>query len=1068
MRIVGLHVIVMVGICWGILFSVTSAAEAPLAQPLVVEGKFGTALDAARSAAEAKSLPEYKKLPLTVELWCKLNGSSDFNILIAQEPKESSDHWELYTENNGAGTLSAFLPGMTPSIIKSPKAIADGRWHYVAMVLEANSIVLCADGKEVVKSAISKNPAGNVVSGGLSIGMAVHAGNPIGCDGILDDVRLSKITREIHDIPNTPLQADAHTIGLWSFDLGKDVKEFADASNLANPMRVQSFLSLSEADRVSYKAGPAPWDSQAEVVPLAVGAVELPRVASPVILDGPWELVEGGAAEERLSSKWDRPLPAVVPGSVHTALLQAGVIPFPYHGRNQEIAREWSFKTYWYKKTFLRPPKGQDHLLVFDGVCNRCTVWLNGKQLGSHEGMFDPIEFPLDGVLQDENTLIVKLDPAIDWQQTVVFNNSYGWHYSKFPPLGIWRAVKVCGKPAVEVRDLFLATRDAKSGLIDLMATLSGSQNGLGGKLRGVLEPENFAGSACHFEYPVNAGVNTKNIHLQLTVPNPQLWWPVDLGKPNLYKLKTAFLPEGGGAVDLQQITFGIRTIQMAPVNGRPHPKLYDWTFVINGQPTFIKGAGWCTCDAMMDFSRARYDRLLTLAAAEHNQMLRAWGSGMVETDDFYDLCDRKGIMVMQEWPTAWESHLTQPFDMLERTVREGILRLRSHPSLAIYTGGNESVKQPFGKAIDMMGRLNIELDGTRDFHRGEPWGGSRHDYDVYWGGAHLDHSFVQTAVFYGEFGIASYPCYESVQRFLPDGEKSLWPPPPDGSFAYHTPIFNTSEDLNRLTKMSQYFTTGKTMERFVVGTQLAQTVGVRHALERARSRWPECTGALYYKLNDNSPAASWSTVDWYGAPKISHYLIQDSFAPLTAVALFSKATSFGEPLSLPVFLLDDADVLHDGSWNVFIRAYGADLKQIKQSQYHGEGSIGKVARLGEFTLTAEQSKTSPLLVTADVLQKGVLAKRNYYFTNFETDKDCLFDLPRTKLAMQIRKGKVVVKNEGTLPAVGVEISLPGHLEELSVENNYFWLEPGETKTVSVNMTEGLSVKAWNAETVGL
>jgi beta-mannosidase len=255
-------------------------------------------------------------------------------------------------------------------------------------------------------------------------------------------------------------------------------------------------------------------------------------------------------------------------------------------------------------------------------------------------------------------------------------------------------------------------------------------------------------------------------------------------------------------------------------------------------------------------------------------------------------------------------------------------------------------------------------------------------------------------------------------------------------------------------------------MERFIVGTQLAQAVGVRHALERARTRWPDCTGALYYKLNDNSPAASWATVDWYGAPKISHYLIQDSFAPLTAVAIFPKATSHGEPLALPVFLLDDADVLCAGEWDVVVRAYGSDLKPIKQMQYPGKGSIGKAARLGEFMLSAEQTKTAPLFVTTEVRQNGALMKRNYYFTNFEPAKDCLFDLPKTKLAAKAQDGNVAVRNEGTLSAVGVEISLPGRSHEFSAEDNYFWLEPGETKAVPVNMADGLSVKAWNAETV--
>jgi beta-mannosidase len=252
-------------------------------------------------------------------------------------------------------------------------------------------------------------------------------------------------------------------------------------------------------------------------------------------------------------------------------------------------------------------------------------------------------------------------------------------------------------------------------------------------------------------------------------------------------------------------------------------------------------------------------------------------------------------------------------------------------------------------------------------------------------------------------------------------------------------------------------------MERFIIGTQLAQGVGVRHALERARSRWPECTGALYYKLNDNCPAASWSTVDWFGAAKISHHLIQRSFSPLLGIAVFSKASSKGEALALPIFLLDDADALRDSTWEVQVRAYGSDLKQIKEQHFSGRGSIKKVAELGEFSLTAEQTNTAPLLVVVDVMRNGKLAQRNDYVTNFLAVEDCLFKLPQTRLHMRIAGHKVSVSNRGAAPGVGVHLTRKGHADTFTADQNYFWLEPGETRVCEVNETEGLGVAAWNA-----
>ena len=186
----------------------------------------------------------------------------------------------------------------------------------------------------------------------------------------------------------------------------------------------------------------------------------------------------------------------------------------------------------------------------------------------------------------------------------------------------------------------------------------------------------------------------------------------------------------------------------------------------------FVKGTGWCTMDSSMDFSRARYDRFLTLARLQHVQMLRGWGSGMPETDDFYDLCDRKGILVLQEWPTAWDSHLVQPYDVLEETVRLNTLRLRNHPSLAMYGGGNES-GNPFGKAIDMMGRYAVELDGTRAVPPRRAVGRQPAQLRLLLGPPaprpQPEHDGARSSA---SSAWPACPSYESVLRYLPEDEK--------------------------------------------------------------------------------------------------------------------------------------------------------------------------------------------------------------------------------------------------------------------------------------------------------
>ena len=672
--------------------------------------------------------------------------------------------------------------------------------------------------------------------------------------------------------------------------------------------------SLDEIEREEFAPRFTPWDAEPELVVLDDSPITHPLGMGVLSLDGAWQLAEGGKLADRLGGEWTDAIPANVPGSVHTALVEAGIIPDPSFGLNQAIARQESFKTWWMRRDFPCPASLRGDALMFEGVANRCTVWLNGKMLGGHEGMFGGPDFDIAGLLQADNTLIVRLEPIPfeswnpsgtnpdnngSWMRTVVFNNVYGWHYSNLPSLGIWRSVSIRDKPSVRMDHPFAKTADAQAGIVELALQFVGDAEGWSGTLSGSVEPENFAGRRYAFKYPVESDAGELKKSLRFQVPDPKLWWPVDMGEQNLYRVTLSFLPDGAGEADVHSFTLGLRTIAMAPLPQGPQPDLYNWTFLINGEPMFIKGTNWCTLDPLMDFRRERYERFIKLAAMQHIQMLRPWGSGMPETDDFYDLCDRYGILVMQEWPTAWNSHVTQPYGMLEETVRRNTLRIRNRPSLAMYGAGNES-GQPFGPAIDMMGRLSIELDDTRPYHRAEPWGGSLHNYNCYWQREHLDHNLNMTSIFFGEFGLACSPVYESLMRYLPEDEKDLWPPREDGAFAYHTAVFNKYEGVSRLTQYANYFVPADcSLEDYTIGSQLSQAVGIRHTLERARCRWPESTGALYYKLTDNYPAASWACIDWYGAPKIGHYFFQDAFAPLHACALFNSLNNMGTPASL-------------------------------------------------------------------------------------------------------------------------------------------------------------------------
>lgn len=946
-------------------------AVAPDDKPesLLGDGRFGQALTVRPGGTpliEAPARPEYRRLPLTVSCWAKFTGKDGFGFALANEPKRSGTHWEIYTQT-GTGRAAVYLPGFTPSDHISGRDIVDGQWHFLEMILEETRLQLHVDGESVLVATMKRDDSKPPVDGPLTLGSLNAEDGGVVHETWLDEVHI------VHSMTDT------------------------DPADLA-------------------------------------------------------------------AKPWPQAVSAAVPGSVHAALVKAGRLPDPVVGKNQQIAERESYKTWWMRRKFPRPRGFDRPRLVFDGVCSSCEVWLNGKSLGTHKGMFGGPSFDVTRLLQDENTLLVRLDPAEDWQNDVVFNNCYGWHYCKIPARGIWRPVRVEGSPAVSISRPFFATRDAPGGIVDVIADLDAPAGNWSGTLAVTVRPDGRDGRTHHCTKDIRSEKLSTRVHLRMTIPEPQLWWPNDLGAPDLYQATVSFAPSGGGVADVRGTTFGIRTVEMAPLPGGPRYDQYNWTFVINGRPMFVKGNNWCTMDPLMDFSRQRYERFISLAKSQHIQMFRPWGSGMPETDEFYDLCDRYGIMVMQEWPTAWNSHERQPHDVLEETVRLNTVRLRNHPSLVMW-GANNETPAPFGEAIAMMGRYSRLLDGSRPYHRAEPWGGSRHNYDCYWGGKPLDVMLELRASFWGEFGIACMPSYESVQRYLPDNEKNLWPAPPDGSFWHHTPIFNTAQDQQHQERLSALFSKPTTMKELIIGSQLSQATGVRHTLELARTRWPDCSGALYYKMNDNYPAASWSSADWYGVPKILHYVAQDSFAPLLACVIFDRYDTTGQAISLPVYLLDDADAVRNTRWKVAVRTFDGDLKGIKRLDFEGQGGIDRVRKLGDFTLSAEQNRAIPLLTVAEVSVHGKRAQRTFYWTNFERRQGCLLGLPRTTLDVKSQDEKLAVTNTGELPAVGVHIVCPRVSDRLLADDGYFWLESGETQEVNINMTEGIEgVAAWNAD----
>ncbi len=787
-------------------------------------------------------------------------------------------------------------------------------------------------------------------------------------------------------------------------------------------------------------------------------------------LDGEWKMTgDGKISELKDGAGWDNAINATVPGSIHTALFEAGVIDDPYAGDNMKNANKYGEKNWYYLRKFDYNGTGKNVKLCFEGVCNVADFYLNGKQIGSHEGMFGgPYIDVTDAVKKGENTLVVHLKPAKDYTRTVVFNCSYGWHYAKLYPLGIWQSVSIVDEPRVTLDHPFITTTDYKKGTVDLAIDAVSKDGGaVKGELTVMVVPKNFDGRSSYFKVNVNES-GSALLRYRADVPDAHLWWPNGYGEQYLYELKTYFKADDGSSYYTES-QFGIRQLDYAPLQPKETSGSYNRQFVINGVKVYMKGAGWCTIDAMMRFTREDYDRILSRAHDANINFFRSWGGGLVETDEFYDLCDEYGICIYQEWPCCWDSTKTQPADVLYETVIYGAKRLRNRPSLVVWGGGNEGDALYSDKVLNNMGKLTYETDGTRDFWRQDGGPGAsniRHDH-IWWSGDSPEHYIkIYTGTEYlnmHEYGLGAMMNRQSIAKFAAEKELSEWPIKPDGSIAYHTATFNGfygwmqtpyGHDIATHVHYASLFTDEESLDGIILGSQMSQAQADYPLAINQRIKADKNSANVIYKMNDNYPGASWSIVDWYGAPKIAYYLMQDAYRTEMAAFKADKYNTIDEingssPLSLPVYILDDTVLLKGKTTSVVMTAYDENLQIVKTEEFSGKTGQ-TVNSVGDFKLTSEQTYHTPLIITADLYVGGEFYNRTYMYYNYEYESGCLFYLPRTELQYSVSGNMVTIKNTGNVPAIGV--SLKTSKEDTFVcSDNYFILTPDQSVTVTVN-----------------
>ena len=600
-------------------------------------------------------------------------------------------------------------------------------------------------------------------------------------------------------------------------------------------------------------------------------------------------------------------LPASVPGCVHTDLLAAGLIPDPFLGRNEtEVAwvgrREWTYET---ELTAGAGPHEQTDL-VFDGLDTVAEILLDGRPLGRTRNMHRSYRFDVTGL---SGRLTVRFASAYaeaeavrgrlgerpgayaePYQYLRKMACSFGWDWG--PTLvtaGIWRPVRLERWSTARIaRVRPLVTVEDGVGQIELAVDVERS------RVEAPLTLEASAGGV-----RARARIDGTAGTVRLRVPDVRLWWPRGYGGQPLYDVELT-LSHGDEALDAWRRRTGFRTVELdtsADAHGT------GFTLVVNGERLFARGVNWIPDDVFPSrITRERYRHRLEQAAGAGVDLVRVWGGGIYEDEDFYDACDELGLLVWQDFPFACAAYPEeQPLrGEVEAEARENVVRLMPHPSLVLWNGNNENLwgfrdwdwEQGLagdswgeGYYLGVLPRVVAELDPTRPYTAGSPWSGSwrhhpndpahgtHHSWEV-WNRADYADYRRDVPRFVAEFGWQAPPAHATLRRALP-GED---PAPDSPGMLHHQKAEDGNGKLER--GLARHFAVPEgDFDRWHYLTQVNQARAVAAGVEHWRSHWPVCAGTVVWQLNDCWPVTSWAAIDGDGREKPLYHELRRLYA---------------------------------------------------------------------------------------------------------------------------------------------------------------------------------------------
>lgn len=806
---------------------------------------------------------------------------------------------------------------------------------------------------------------------------------------------------------------------------------------------------------------------------------------------------EGWQYRKANDSVWSN---ASVPGSVHTDLLNDKTIEDPFYRLNEKD-QQWIGDTDWEYETSF---EGSDQVLeeqninlVFEGLDTYADVYLNDEKILGAKNMFRTWDVDVKSKLKKgQNKLRVYFHNVFKVNQPKYDNAPYrlqafrnndqadiklnlysrkaGFHYGwdwgpRLVTAGIWRPIKLKSWSDFKIDNVFYRQNKVTAEKAEISAEFEVSATS---ETTAELVISHEGVPLATQTVALKSGAN--KIAVPIIIEQPKLWWTNGLGDQPLYTFDTTLKSEDG-ATDKMSKRIGIRSLEIVRDDDEFGKSLY---VRLNGVPVFMKGANYIPQDNFQNrVTEERYEHILGSAKRANMNMIRVWGGGIYEEDIFYDMCDEKGLLVWQDIMFACGMYPSDD-DFLENVKNEvvdNVTRLRNHPSIALFCGNNENeiswyswgwkdlyeediqkqyeedLKKLFYKTIpDAIAEANPDIY----YHPTSPIAGIRDDRPKedgdthYWGVWHGKEPFKNfeknVSRFVSEYGFQSYPGFSSIKKFSIEED---WFLESDVMHAHQRCMSDEGKDLdygNRLinTYLERNFNTPKDFENYVYVVQALQAKGVKIAVESHRRNRTDnyCMGTMYWQIDDCWPAASWSSIDYYGKWKALHYQMKKTYNQVLV-------TSLEKENQLGVYVVsDELNPIENAKIGLQALDFDGNLLWSKTEDITIAPNTSQEYLSVEVANLLKGTDKKSAYVKMTVSSENEMLSENRYF--FEEERN--LNLPKAEVKYFLEPSSEGYKVTLTTDKFAKYVYLSSDNDDIFIADNYFDLDAGESKTVII------------------